>query len=121
MALWKKTVDKILSIPGLAIAGSIAGSAMIGIAGIIAALLAYPNTSEYLTAGVGAVFGSVLSIPLGWIVGLLAGNMIDELALRRTGQRPAALGRASAFVISTLLSAVSLVPIGFFFFALGHI
>jgi hypothetical protein len=118
---WKKTFIKVLSIWGVAAAGSVVGSVVVGLWGVLATLNAYPHTYEYQAAFVGAGFGSMFSIPIGFFVGSLAGTLIAQLFLRRNWSRLLLAAGASAFVIGAVVSGVSLIPLGFFFFALGHI
>ena len=110
-----------LAIAGLALLGSIFGSAVISIVGVILANRSYPNTDEYGAALVGGFCGSVISIPIGIFVGVIVGENLFNRLTSRNAQRPALSACAVAFLISTVASGVSLVPIGFVFFALGHI
>ena len=106
---------------GAAAGGSIVGSFLIGLLGVILAMVTYPNTQEYSAALIGGLFGSCLSIPAGILVGGFAGSIIADIYLRRRGERPGFLAGAGAFVMAALASGVSLVPIGFFVFGLAHI
>ena len=110
-----------LAIAGLGLLGSIFGSAVISILGIILAIRSYPNTDEYGAALVGGFCGSVISIPIGIFVGVFVGEYIFNRLTSRNAQRPALSACAVAFLVSAVVSAVSLVPIGIVFFALGHI
>lgn len=112
----------VLAVWGPAFVGGTLGSIVIGILGVLLTYVSYPNSElEYGAAIVGALCGSFLSIPIVIGVGGVAGIFIYNFLSKRNSQRPALSGGAAAFVISALISAVSLVPIGFFFFGLGHI
>lgn len=116
------SVPELLAVWGLAFAGGSLGSIVIGILGVFLAIHSYPNTKiEHGAALVGALCGSIFSIPIGIFVGGAIGVLIFNRLLKRNSQRPALPASVSAFVISAMISGVSLVPIGFLFFALGHI
>ena len=115
-------VPELLAVWGLAFAGGTLGSIVIGILGVRLAYVSYPNVGPaHGAALVGAVCGSFLSIPIGIFVGGVAGVFIYNFLSKRNSRRPALPAGAVAFVIGALISGVSLVPIGFLFFALGHI
>ena len=107
---------------GLATIGSVAGSVLIGAVGILLAMINYPSAQfEQGAAWVGTVCGSSLSIPMGIVIGGLVGSNLLDFLRHRNKPRPVRIANASAFVIGALISGVTLVPVGFFFFALGHI
>jgi hypothetical protein len=114
-------IGELIAIWGVAGIGSIAGSVIIGIVGVILAIIVYPNTDEWGAALVGAVFGSFLSVPSGMAVGGAAGTIVVYLLLRLNGGHPALVAGVGAFLIGTLVSGAILVPVGFIFFAVGHI
>ena len=106
---------------GSAFVGGTLASLVIGILGVLLTYVSYPNSElEHGAAIVGALCGSFFSIPTGIYLGGLAGVFIYNLSSQRNSRRPALSGGAVAFVSSALISGISLVPIGFFLFAVGH-
>lgn len=115
-------VPALLAIWGPAFLGSFLGSIIIGILGVILARVSYPNVElEQGAALVGAVCGPCFSIPVGVFVGGVVGKSIYSFLSRRNSLRPFLLTSIAAFVTGALASAVTLIPIGFVFFGLGHI
>jgi hypothetical protein len=107
---------------GSAFVGGILGSIVIGILCVLYVYDFYPNSEfEHSAAIVGVVFGSFFSIPFGFFGGGIAGGVIYNFLSRRNSQRPASSAKTAAFVISALLSGVSLVPIGFILYGFAHI
>lgn len=117
-------VREILAIWGLAFAGSIVGSVIIAILGVIYVTTSNPEANLEFERGaalVGAAFGSVCSIPIGLLAGGTAGILVFNRLVKRGSQRPALSASAWAFPIGVLISGVVLVPLGVIFFGLGHI
>ena len=115
-------VPELLAVWGPAFLGGTLGSIIIGFLGIRLTYISYPNSDlAHGAAIVGALFGSLFSIPIGIFVGGVAGVFLYNFLSKRNSQRPALPAGAVAFLISALISGVSLVPIGILFFALGHI
>ncbi|HET8671751.1 MAG TPA: hypothetical protein VFM05_14375 [Candidatus Saccharimonadales bacterium] len=106
---------------GAAAGGSIVGSFLMSLLGMILAMVIYPNTEEYAAAFVGGMFGSCVSIPAGIFVGVCVGTVIADILLRLHGGRPGFIASTGAFVTAVLAAGVSLVPVGFLFYGLGHI
>ena len=111
---------ELLLIWGVALGGSSLGSVIIGILGIVLARVTY-NTSEAWAALVGALFGIFLSVPIGVLIGGMVGTLIATLLVYRNFKRPTLIASVSAFVMAAIISGLALVPIGFIFFAIGHI
>lgn len=105
----------------MATGGSMLGSILVGILGYYLAQVYYPNTNEAGAALVGAAFGMIFSIPIGFVGGGLVGTMIAAFLVYLNFWRPTLIASASALVMGTLISGVALVPIGFIFFGIGHI
>ena len=115
-------VPDLLAVWGPVITGGLLGSLVIGILSVYYIDVSYPNSAfEHGAAIVGAFCGSIFSIPTGILGGGVAGVLIYNFLSKRKSLRPAFRAGAAAFAIGALLSAVSLVPIGFIFFGLGHI
>ncbi len=115
-------VPPLLAIWGPAFLGSFLSSIIIGILGVILARVSYPNVElEQGAALVGAVCGSFFSIPVGMFIGGVVGISIYSFLSRRNSLRPFLSASIAAFVTGVLASTVTIIPVGFVFFGLGHI
>ena len=115
-------VPELLTVWGLAFAGSTLGSLVVGILGVALVYFSYPDVEfEHGAAVVGAVFGSSLRIPFGFFAGGLTGVLTYNFLSKRKSRRPLLFANVAAIVTGALASGLSLIPVGFVFFGLGHI
>ena len=115
-------VPALLAVWGLALLGGTLGSVVIGIVGVLSVMNSYPGVEfEQGAAFVGAFCGSVFSIPTGIFAGGAVGVLIYNFLSKRNSLRPIVVASVAAFVIATVISGLTLIPLGIVFFGLGHI
>lgn len=117
-------VREIWAVWGFALVGAIVSSVLIAILGTIYVISSNPGANIEFERGaalVGAAFGSSCSIPIGLLAGGAGGVLLFNRLVKRSPRRPTKSAAAWAFVIGAIISGVIFVPLGFIFFALGHI